>query len=183
MSNLNIVTYLICFTISFISSSLSKQTNFYHNNYVMVRNWVPKALDNPYDYVFRSVADTTLTSHVTSDDEQPQPEQPTRRYVPTLRKVAKSSRTFCIICGLFIASWIPMTVSIYVSLLCVTCGRAIKGTICAVTVNFMLVIKILNPWLYFLRNRYFRSILKRSMKAKCYRARVKPERDIYFTNA
>ena len=72
-----------------------------------------------------------------------------------------------------------MTVSIYVSLLCVTCGRAIKGTICAVTVNFMLVIKILNPWLYFLRNRYFRSILKRSMKANCYRARVKPERDIY----
>ena len=38
---------LLDFTINFSSSSHSEQMNFYHNNYVMVRNWIQKALYKP----------------------------------------------------------------------------------------------------------------------------------------
>ena len=125
-------------------------------------------------FFLRSLAESSATSHSTNTERQ--------RYLPTPKKIAKSSGTFCIICGLSIASWVPVTVSIYVSLFCLTCGNLTKGKITSVTVAFMLITKILNPWIYCLRNRHFRSVFKMSIKGKCHRRQVRPESNIYFTN-
>ena len=129
-------------------------------------------------FLFRCFRHKTSTISSYAQDNKPQ----SSMFAASPRKIAKSSKTFCIMCLLFLTSWIPMTASIYVALTCYDCSDILKGVITSVALATMLLAKIVNPWIYVLRSRYFRGVLKKSMSRRCSRTRVKPDNSIYFNS-
>ena len=104
------------------------------------------------------------------------------RMVQKYRKTAKSTKSFCLVTAMSIVSWVPMTVATYTSLFCIDCGSRLKATLILAAVTIMMTLKVLNPWMYTMRNRDFRHTVQRCVMSRCRRTRVAPETDIYFTN-
>ena len=71
-----------------------------------------------------------------------------------------------------------MTVVSYITLFCDTCHVTLKGTMTLLALSMMMITKILNPWIYVLKNKDF----KNAVKGHCKRAQVAPETDVYLTN-
>ena len=98
------------------------------------------------------------------------------------KKVAKSTKSFCLITIIFIASWVPMTLSVYTALFCTYCDSRMKGGLTTAALSLMMITKLLNPWLYILQNRDFKNAVKSTVKCKCRRVSVSPESTVYFTS-
>ena len=98
------------------------------------------------------------------------------------KKVAKSTKSFCLITIIFVATWVPMTLYVYISLFCSQCASNTKGLLTVAALSIMMVTKLLNPWIYILQNRDFKNAVKSTVKCKCCSAPVSPKTSVFFTS-
>ena len=107
----------------------------------------------------------------------------TERMVQKYRKTAKSTRSFCVVTAMSLVSWVPITAATYTSLLCMDCPSRMKATLLLSAVTILMTMKVLNPWIYIMKNKDFRHTARSTMVARCQRAQVAPQTDdVYFTN-
>ncbi len=82
--------------------------------------------------------------------------------------------------SLFVASWVPMTSSVLVTLI-TSCDSLVKSTVTSSCFSLMLATKVLNPWFHVFKNREFKHVIKTFSKCLPDRTKVHPRNDIYFS--